>query len=692
MNQRDFLSELKRRNVYKVAVAYAVVGWLLIQVATQVFPFLDIPNWAIRFIIFVTALGFPVALIIAWAFELTPEGIKRTEAADAAQQHSPSGVWIGVVVVAAALSLGLFFLGRYSAGRATPQVTEAPTAVNPQKSIAVLPFENLSEEKANAFFADGVQDEILTDLSKIADLKVISRSSVMHYRSGLERNPRKIGEELGVAHVLEGSVQRAGNRIRVNAQLIDARNDTHLWAQTYDRDLSDVFAIQSEIAKTIADQLQAKLSPQEQSAIQRPPTSDIAAFDLYTRARNLWLTAFASSTGKDDLHQATDLLNQAVARDPSFFDAWCQLAVTEVTIYFLDWDHTPVRLTKAEVAVQTAARLRPDAGETHLALGRMRYFGYLDYKGALAELELARRSIPNDPWVVLLKGYIERRQGRWDESIRDQQRGTELDPRNTLALQQLATTYEAMRRYAEAKAVLARALAFDPNDAITRAYHAFVDFEWKADTRPLQQVIASIRATNAAAVPTIANFCLVAALAERDAVAARDALMASGANPINGISENMNFSRPFMEGLVARLMHDEDSARAAFTIARAQQEKTIQAQPDYAPAVCMLGLIDAALGQKEEALREGQRAVDLLPLEKDAFGGMEIVKYFSVTAAWVGNKDLACRQLVIATSQPSALSYGQLKLLPFWDALHSDPWFEKIVASLAPKDANPYQG
>jgi len=689
MNPKEFFGEAKRRNVYKVAVAYAVVGWLLIQVATQVFPFLEIPNWMIRLVILLTAFGFPVALIIAWAFELTPEGIKRTEAADAAQQRSRGGIWIAVIVVAAALSLGLFFLGRYSAGRATPQVTEAPTAVNQQKSIAVLPFENLSEEKANAFFADGVQDEILTDLSKIADLKVISRSSVMHYRSGLERNPRKIGEELGVAHVLEGSVQRAGNRIRVNAQLIDARNDTHLWAQTYDRDLSDVFAIQSEIAKTIADQLQAKLSPQEKSAIQRPPTSDIAAFDLYTRARNLWLTAWGSSTGKDDLLQAADLLNQAVARDPSFFDAWCQLAVTEVTIYFLDWDHTPVRLTKAEVAVQTAARLRPDAGETHLALGRMRYFGYLDYKGALAELELARRSIPNDPWVVLLKGYIERRQGRWDESIRDQQRGTDLDPRNTLALQQLATTYEAMRRYAEAKAVLARALAFDPNDAITRAYHAFVDFEWKADTRPLQQVIASIRATNAAAVPTIANFWLLCALAERDAVAARDALMASGANPINGISENIHFSQPFMEGLIARSMHDEEKARAAFTTARTQQEKTIQAQADYAPAVCMLGLIDAALGQKEEALREGQRAVDLLPLDKDAFGGMEIVKYFSVTAAWAGNKDLACRQLVIATSQPSALSYGQLKLLPFWDALHSDPRFEKIVASLAPKDANP---
>jgi TolB-like protein len=652
MNPKIFFGELKRRNVYKVAVAYAVVGWLLIQVATQVFPFLEISNWAIRLVIFITALGFPIALVIAWAFELTPQGIRRTEDADAAGQRR----------------------------------SEAATSTLPAKSIAVLPFENLSEEKANAFFADGVQDEILTALSKIADLKVISRSSVMHYRSGVERNPRRIGEELGVAHVLEGSVQRAGNRIRVNAQLIDARNDAHLWAQTYDRDLSDVFAIQSEIAKTIADQLQAKLSPQEQSAIQRPPTTDIAAFDLYTRARNLWLTAFASSTGKDDLLQAADLLNQAVKRDPSFFDAWCQLALTEVNIHFLGWDHSPARLAKAEAAVQTAGRLRPDAGETHVARGRLRYFRYLDYQGALAELELARRSIPNDPWVVLLKGYIERRQGRWDESIRDQERGIELDPRNTHALQQLAITYEAMRRYAEAKAVLARALAFDPNDALTRAFDAFVDLDWKADTRPLHQVIDSVRATNAAAVPTVANFWLVCALAERDAVAARDALMASGANPINGISENMNFSRPFMEGLVARLMHDEDKARASFITARTQQEKTIQAQPDYAPAVCMLGLIDAALGQKEEALREGQRAVALLPLEKDAFGGTEMVKYLSITAAWVGDKDLACRQLVIATSQPSVLSYGQLKLLPFWDPLRGDPRFEKIVNSLAPKD------
>ena len=688
MSNHNFFAELKRRNVYKVAVAYLVGGWALAQGLAQVLPIFSVPIWVIQLFVVLIIFGLPVALGLAWAFELTPEGLKRTEEVDEATAAAhKKRAWIYVVIVGAFVSIGLFFLGRYSAMNTTPRQSEAATGI-PQKSIAVLPFENLSEEKANAFFADGVQDEILTALSKIADLKVISRSSVMHYRTGLERNARKIAEELGVAHVLEGSVQRVANRIRINAQLIDARNDAHLWAQTYDRDLSDVFAIQSEIAKTIADQLQAKLSPQEQSAIQLAPTGDIAAFDLYTRARNLWLTAWGSSTGKDDLLQAADLLNQAVKRDPSFFDAWCQLAVTEVTIYFLDWDHTRPRLVKAKAAVQAAGFIRPDAGETHLAVARLRYFGYLDYQGALAELELARRSIPNDPWVLLLKGYIERRQGRWNESVHDQERGIELDPHNTLAIQQLATTYEAMRRYADAKAVLARALASDPNDALTRAYHAFVDLDWKADTVPLHRVIDSLRATNAAAVPTVANFWLIDALAARDPVAAHDALMASGANPINGISENMNFSRPFMEGLVARLMHDEDKARAAFTTARADQAKTVQAQPDYAPAACMLGLICAALGQKEEALREGQRGVDLLPLEKDAFGGTEMVKYLSVIAAWAGDNDLACQQLEIATAHPSVLSYGQLKLLPFWDPLRADPRFEKIVNSLAPKDQN----
>jgi TolB-like protein/class 3 adenylate cyclase len=561
------------------------------------------------------------------------------------------------------------------------------TLAAPEKSIAVLPFENRSEEKANAFFADGVQDEILTDLARIADLKVISRTSVMHYTSGIARNLREIGEQLGVAHVLEGSVQRAGNRVRVNAQLIDARTDRHLWAQTYDRDLADVFAIQSEIAKTIADQLQAKLSPREKTAIERPPTNDITAFDLYTRAKNLFLTAYGSTTGSADLLHAADLLNEAIARDPSFFDAYCQLAFTNYGLYSTGFDHTPARLAQADAALQAVERLRPDAGETHLARARHFYFGYLDYGGALAELEVARRIISGDPWVVALKGFIERRQGRWDESIRDLERSIELDPRNIHMLQQAAFSYQCLRRYPEAKSKLARVLAFEPNDAVARVSYAFVELDWKADTRPMHQAIDSIRATNAAAVPSIANYWLVCAMAERDGAAAQNALLTSGENAITtlGASDNMNFNRSFIEGLIARLMKDEGKAQSAFTAARAEQEKVVQAQPNYGPGLCLLGLIDAGLDRKEDALREGRRAIELLPVEKDALGGIAIIKYFAMIAAWVGDKDLACQQLAIATQHPCDLSYGQLKLLPFWDPLRGDPRFEKIVNSLAPK-------
>jgi len=343
-----------------------------------------------------------------------------------------------------------------------------------EKSIAVLPFENLSEEKANEFFADGVQDEILTDLTRIADLKVISRASVMHYKSGVARNLQDIAQQLGVAHVVEGSVQRSGNRVRVNAQLVDARSDRLLWAQTYDRDLADVFAIQSDIAKTIADQLQAKLSPDEKNAIERPPTSDISAFDLYTHARNLLLvSAGKAGAGRADLLHAADLFNQAVARDPSFFEAYCQLAFAHEGLYFLGYDHTSAHLAQAEAAIQAAARLRPDAGETHLARARNLYFGYLDYDGALAELEIARQSIPGDPSLVALKAYIERRQGRWEESTRDFERATELDPRNVQTLHQTALSYGVLRRYAQEESMLTRVLAFAPNDPVTNGLRAF---------------------------------------------------------------------------------------------------------------------------------------------------------------------------------------------------------------------------
>src|ERR1700719_1004992 len=376
---KSFFAELKRRNVYKVAVAYAVASWLLIQVATQVFPFFEIPNWAVRLVVLLLIVGFPVALFFSWAFEITSEGIKReTEVeGDKSITHHTGRKIVALTVVLAVIAAGLlvFQLMRTKTATAPRSASdqlrrdgqsEAATSSLPEKSIAVLPFENLSRDPDNAFFTDGVQDEILTDLAKVADLKVISRTSVMQYKSGAQRNLREIAQQLGVAHLLEGSVQRAGGKVRVNAQLIDARTDGHQWAQSFDRDIADVFAIQSEIAKAIADQLRAKLSPSEKTAIEQPPTSDVNAFDLYTRAKNILLTTSFNANVQPLYFQAAELLNQAIARDPSFFEAYCQLAYANDNLYFLGNDHTPARLALAEAAIQSAFRLRPDAGEAHL--------------------------------------------------------------------------------------------------------------------------------------------------------------------------------------------------------------------------------------------------------------------------------------------------------------------------------------
>ncbi len=555
----------------------------------------------------------------------------------------------------------------------------------PTKSVAVLPFSNLSKEQENAYFADGVQDEILTDLAKIADLKVISRTSVLQYKSGVARNLREIAQQLGVANVVEGSVQRSGNRVRVNAQLIDARTDAHLWAQTYDRDLADVFAIQSEIAKAIADQLQAKLSPNEKAAIEKPPTTDLAAFDLYTRAKTLLLSL--SSTTQQNLQQAIELLNQAVARDPAFFEAYYQLVYAQGWAYSVYGDHTPARLALAEAALQAATRLRPDAGETHLARANYLYYCLRDHNGALAELEAARRSLPNDPRIFELSGYILRRRGQQEGGVRNLERAVELDPRNPFMLQQLAVSYQQLRRYPEEAAVLDRALTIVPNDVGTKTFRVGVDFLWKAETRPLHETIDSILAGGPSAISDAADAWFLYALAERDPTAAERALVAAGDNPC-WTDNTVNLSRNFGEGLLARMMKDEGRANAAFRKARLEQEKIVQVQPDYGPALCVLGLIDAALGRNEEALGEGRRAIELLPVEKDSLNGSQMLVYFAIIAAWADEKDTALQYLAAnGQSQGGYIvaTYGALKLLPFWDPLRGDPRFEKIVASLAPK-------
>jgi TolB-like protein/Tfp pilus assembly protein PilF len=680
VNLKNFFAELKRRNVYKVAVAYAVVGWLLVQVATQVFPFFEIPHWAVRLIVLLIIIGFPIALVIAWAFELTPEGIRRTDTADSvAAPTSKNRAWIYVAVIGAALSIALFFVGRYGFREKDSSSTELPA-----KSIAVLPFENLSRDPDNAFFTDGVQDQILTNLAQIADLKVISRTSVMQYKSGAPRNLREIGQQLGVGRVVEGSVQRAGNRVRVTAQLVDARNDAHLWAQTYDRDLADVFAIQSEIAEAIAAQLQARLSPNEKKAIEQPPTSDVAAFDLYSRARTLSLASFSPRLAPI-LQQAIDLLNQAVARDPSFFLAHCELVRAHDSLYSFGFDHTPARLALADAALEEALRLRPGAGDTHLARAGHLYRGYRDYDGALAELEIARRTLPNDPRVLELTGYILRRRGQHEEGLRNLERAVELDPRNFFTLQQIALSYLLLRRYSQQAAILDRALSIKPDDVDTKVARAFIPLNEKGDTRPLHQALDEIRAKDPEAIKSVADSWLLCALAEGDAGNAQSALVALGDNFFG--DDAVHLYRDFGEGLIARMTKDEAKAHAAFTAARAEQEKRVQAQPAYGPALCVLGLIDAGLGRKEEALREGHRAIELLSVEKDSVNGAHMIEYFAITAAWVGEKDLACDQLAKAAQLSGYVSYGRLKLLPYWDPLRGDPRFEKIVASLAPKDA-----
>ena len=547
--------------------------------------------------------------------------------------------------------------------------------------IAVLPFENLSEQRENAgAFVDGVQDDILTKLARIADLKVISRSSVMEYRE--KRNVRQIGNDLRVSHLLEGSVRRIGTRFHMNAQLIDTRTDTHVWVEQYDGDFNDLFAIQSEIAQKIAGQLHAKISAAEKLAIERKPTGDLVAFELYSRAIGLTPTFRGGTAGSGQ--QAIDLLNQAVARDPSFFEAYCALALSHDQLYFFGFGHTRARLASAEAAIQEAFRIRPNAGEAHLARAQHLYNGYLDYEGALAELELARQTLPNNPQIFRVTAFIQRRQGRWEESMRNFERALELDPRNVNTLDNMSDSYAALRRYAEQKSKLDRILAVEPNDLPAKMGRAFVELNWKADTRSLHQLIDEIRATNPAAMPKIIPAWLGCALVERDVAAVKEALLAAGEeSPLGG--DAIHFPRPFVEGLIARMTNDEHKAQLAFTTARDEQEKIVQAQPDYGPALCVLGVIDAALGRKDEALREGRRAVELLPVEKDSVNGADMIAYYAMTAAWVGEKNLAFEQLAFSARTPAGVTYGDLKLMPWWDSLRGDPRFEKIVASLAPK-------
>ena len=619
--------------------------------------------------------GARVAIVNLYADQVGNPQLPKTF--QALNKHTARVRWAttaAVLLALAAIVAGIVVFSRYRF---------QSTLAAPEKSIAVLPFENLSEEKENAFFADGVQDEILTDLAKIADLKVISRTSVMQYKNGISRNLREIGEQLGVAHVLEGSVQRTGGRVRVSAQLIDARTDAHLWAEHYDRPLDDVFAIQSEVAQAIADQLNAKLSPAEKAAIKERPTGDLVAYDLYLRAEALRAATSFNARLKENLLEATRLLEQAIARDPTFFLAYCRLAEAHDLIYFFGSDHTPARLALASTAIQTALRLRPGSGEAHLTLAAHLYRGYGDYEHALDELTLAQRALPNDPLVFELTGFIARRQGRWEESTTDLKRALELDPRNLFFLQQLSFTYDWQHRYRDLASVLDRALKLVPSDPETRVARALIDFAERADARPVHATIETIIAEDPAAATNIADRWFYIALCERDNFGISRALAVI---PPEGISQGSIWSpRAYFEAVAARARGDATVARAAFTVARAEVEKTTHDQPDYAQGLIILGLIDAGLGRKDDAIREGRRAIELVPVSKDAIDGADFILNLAVIYAWTGEKDLALEQLNKVSKLPYAPSYGDLRLSPEWDPLRGDPRFEKIVASLAPK-------
>jgi TolB-like protein/Tfp pilus assembly protein PilF len=671
MDPKNFFAELKRRHVYRVAVGYAVVAWLAIQVAATVVPALLLPGVITSAVVFAAIVGLPIALVLAWAFEITPGGIKRTEEIGPSETipRRTGRKVTALIVVAALAGTGLFawqlFRKRAISAR--------------DKSIAVLPFQNLSDDKENAYFADGVQDEILTTLARVADLKVISRTSVMQYRDNSARKLPEIAQALQVAHVLEGSVQRVGNRVRVTAQLIDARSDRHLWAERYDRELADVFAIQSEIAQRITHQLRAVLSPTEKAALQAKPTADIAAYELYLRAKDL---ERAGRSTRETLTQQVALLDQAVAQDPAFWPALCFLARGHFEMYWSNHDHTPERLDLGRTALEAAARLRPDAGEVHLTRALLHYWGSRDYEPALAELALARRTLPNDADVVLYSGLIKRRQGRWEESTRHLEEAARIDPRNATTLAELATTnYVSLRRYADAARVCDGVLAWKP-DFSSEMARARVDRLARGDWRRMETVLAGPTA-KALRPEQLAVAQLDLAFLQRNYAAAEQSLSATKAADFPG--GGYVTPREWYAALIALGLGDSGKAQDSFMAARERAAANVAKRPDDAKAFMILAEIDARLGRKEEALRAGERARELLPVTEDALDGLRIVSRLAALYGQAGETARALDLLEETTARPSGPHYGELMLDERWDPLRKEPRFEKLLLSLAPK-------
>jgi serine/threonine-protein kinase len=596
------------------------------------------------------------------------------------KKHRARTRW-AAIVAALLLLVGVIAASVFVSKKSATSISSAP-----EKSIAVLPFENLSEDKSNAFFADGVQDEILTNLAKVADLKVISRTSVMQYRDKAARNLREIAQQLGVAHVLEGTVQRVADKVRVNTQLINARTDAHEWAENYDRPIKDVFAIQSEIAKTIAEQLRARLSPSEKAEMAKPSTNDPVAYDLYLRARQLDdLSNDPDARGA--LLQGISLLEEAVRRDPKFLRAYCLMSETHLDLYWEGFDHTDQRRELSRVALQHAEEIEPDAGEVHWGKGIYAYHGFRDYDRALAELELAKQRLPNEARVYVNIGAVDRRTARWSEANENFKRAIELDPRNFVVLMEAGSTFLATRQFPEGRRLHQQCLTILPNDPFARTLIGFSYFAESGDTAAWRKQLEPVAQQGPEAARGIAFPLLLCSWVERNRDAAEKAVALIPPEGVANSFDEALVPREYCVGRTAWLFGNKQLAQTALTASRAIFQRTTAEQPDYPQAWSYLGLTDAMLGRCGEAMQEGKRACEILPITRDSWTGSTLVNYLAMIYAWCGDKDAAFKQLESSVKNTVGVTYGELKQSPDWDSLRGDPRFEKLVGALAPKPA-----
>ncbi len=659
MTMTGFFDEVKQRKVYRVAAAYIIAAGGAVQLASAAFPAWELSNWALRLVIVLLLLGFPIVLVLAWAYDITAQGIRATPATRGPGTHRRRNIIMLVAAgVAISAAAGLFLLPRISARKI-------------DKSIAVLPFENLSAEKENAYFADGIQDDVLTNLSKIGDLKVISRTSVMPYR-GKASNAREIGKTLGVGTILEGSVRRVGNRVRVNVQLIDANTDEHLWAEDYDRDLTDVFAIQTDLAQKIVNELQAKLSPTEKVQIERKPTENSEAYLAFVQAHEL---SMRPDKFRGNIEKAEQLFQQATRLDPNFAEAFAGLAWVENWMYH-SYDPTPARREKARAAADTATRLQPELPEAHLALGFFYYYCERDYQNALDEFAIAKRSLPNSAEVYLAIGAIERRQGKWAESTANLEKAASLSPKDAFVLLTLGDNYRANKNFDAASRTYDRAIEAAPSSLSARGAKGKLALDLKGDFREIEKQLTQMVPGDDPEGLVALSWVRVLMLQRKfpEALAVLNQLPQEVFN-----DETALVPKASLEGMLYLFQGDQAKARVAFQRALPIAEQSLRESPGDAGRHIQLGFILTGLDRKEEAIAEGKRAVELTPESADALVGPQLTASLAQIYAWVGEKDQALQLVDHLLQTPNGVTASMLKLDPMWDPLRNDPHFQTLI-------------